>query len=357
MAPFFCQKRCGPILVLIGLNERGPMATPISNRITDAMTLAGISPAEHLLVAFSGGRDSVALVHALMEGGFCALTLVHVDHALRAESASEARWIRSFADLQKIPFISKRIPVKELARAHRKGLEETARSARYSCLANVARKRGISKVVLAHHADDQVETLVFRLLRGSGIDGLSAMATKSEHHIEGIPLMLLRPMLGVWRSEIDAMIQERRLPFLEDPSNAQHDFARNRIRHLLLPEMERVMRRPVRKALWRTAEVLRGEAEFMAEAEAALGELSETLDVSQLKVLPVALRRRRIARWLAMRGIPDISFELVEAVSGLAMRLKPSKVNLPKGAHARRKAGRIFVESPPISPQHEQAVF
>ena len=333
------------------------MAIHLSNRIADTMALAGVSPAEQLLVAFSGGRDSVALVDALLESGFHELTLVHLDHALRPESDSEAQWVKSFADQRKLPSVSKRLAVKELALTRGKGLEETARSARYSFFANVAKERGHSKIVLAHHADDQIETLVFRLLRGSGIDGLSAMATASEYHTDGTPLTLLRPMLGIWRSEIDAMIKERRLQFLEDPSNAKHEFTRNRIRHLLLPEMERVMQRPVRQVLWRTAEVLRGEAEFMAEAEASLGELSETLDASQLKGLPIALRRRRIARWLAMRGVPDISFELVEAVSELATRLKPSKVNLPKGAHARRKSGRIFIESPQCPPCTDGPLF
>jgi tRNA(Ile)-lysidine synthetase-like protein len=333
------------------------MPAHFTNRIADAMSLAGVSPAEQLLVAFSGGRDSVALVEALLMGGFHNLTLVHMDHALRPESASEAEWVKSFAERRNLPWISRRIAVQDLAAAHGTGIEETARSARYSFFAAVAKELGHSKVVLAHHADDQIETLVFRLLRGSGVVGLAAMATKSEIHTDGTSLTLLRPMLGIWRSDIDALILKRGLGFLEDPSNAKHDFTRNRIRHLLLPEMERVMRRPVRKALWRAAEVLRSEEEFMADAELALGGVSETLEVNELKCLPIALRRRRVARWLSLRGVPDISFEVVEAVSNLAIRFNPSKVNLPKGAHARRKAGRIFIESPQSnSPTEGQSI-
>lgn len=325
------------------------MPTDFTNRVANALALMGVSPAEHLLVAFSGGRDSVSLVEALLEGGFKELTLTHLDHSLRPESVAETDWVKDFARARNLNVVTERISIGDLAVEQGKGLEETARNARYTFFANVARERAVSKIVLAHHADDQIETLTFRLLRGSGLGGLSAMAPKSERHCEGVTLTLLRPMLGIWRSEIDSFIKKRDLAFLEDPSNAKHDFTRNRIRHMLLPEMERVMRRPVREVLWRTAEVLRAEAEFLAEAEQSLGAIPEKLKVTDLKALPLALRRRRVAKWLASQGVPDISYDLVEAVSQLALRLKPSKVNLPKGAHARRKAGWIFFEGSPLA--------
>jgi tRNA(Ile)-lysidine synthase len=154
-------------------------------------------------------------------------------------------------------------------------------------------------------------------------------------------------MLGIWRTEVDAFIQEHALPFLEDPSNALHDFTRNRIRHVLLPEMESVMRRPVRETLWRTAEVLRAESDFVKAQELSLGTVPEKLSVSQLRLLPLALRRRRVASWLSERGVADIGFDVVEAVAQLALHTKPAKVNLPKGAHARRRAGQIFFEGAP----------
>jgi tRNA(Ile)-lysidine synthetase-like protein len=323
------------------------------HRISEAMSSAGVATQDRLLVAFSGGRDSVALVEALLEAGFKKLVLLYLDHALREESAAEGDWVGAYARTRGLDFVVERIPVATLAAERQKGLEETARDARYAFFVRTATQNAVSKLALAHHADDQIETLIFRLLRGAGTGGLSAMAPESKHHAGDFTLTLLRPMLGIWRSEINAYIERRGAAFLEDPSNASHDFARNRIRHILIPEMERVMRRPVREALWRTADILRAEAEFGAHAEKALGAVTESLGVAELRTLPTALRRRRIARWLAMQGVPDIGYEIVEAVSQLALRLKPSKVNLPKGAFARRKAGRIFYMEPPLAPPSE----
>lgn len=325
------------------------MPADVTNRVAKALALSGVSPTDPLLVAFSGGRDSVSLVEALLRGGFNKLTLTHLDHSLRPESAAEAAWVKNFALERNLSVVTGRTPVAELAASVGKGLEETARDARYKFFAKVALDCSISKIVLAHHADDQIETLIFRLLRGAGMGGLSAMAPQSERHTDGFSLTLLRPMLAIWRSEIDAFITKLGVPFLEDPSNAKHDFTRNRIRHVLIPEMENVMRRPVREALWRTAEVLRAEGEFLTAAEHAVSGLPENLKVSELKALPIALRRRRVARWLKMQGVSDISYDLVEAVGQLALHLSPAKVNLPKGAHARRKAGLIFYERPPLA--------
>lgn len=157
-------------------------------------------------------------------------------------------------------------------------------------------------------------------------------------------MRLLRPMLGVWRSELDEWIAERGLTFCEDLSNADPRWARNRIRHGLLPEMERVMERSVKAALWRTAELLRAEADWMREHDAAGGELPVQLEVKALRALALAQRRLRITRWLAAHGVPEVGFELVEAVARLVIERFPAKVNLPGGRHVRRRGGRIFVE-------------
>jgi tRNA(Ile)-lysidine synthase len=320
------------------------MSPDFTKCIVGALASARVSSADPLLIGFSGGRDSVALTEALLLAGFSNLTLIHLDHALRPESAAEAEWVAAFARTRGLDFRIKRVAVAELAAQMGTGIEETARHARHAFFAEVAAERLCSSVLLAHHANDQIETLVFRLLRGAGPGGLSAMAPKSERHGPSHSYCLLRPMLGIWRSEIDAFVQKHGLPFLEDPANTLPDFTRNRIRHSLLNDMELCMRRPVHEALWRTAEVLRAEADFVKTAELSLGTVPEQLDVAELRQLPLALLRRRVARWLSERGVSDIGFELVESVAHLALRIAPAKVNLPKGAHARRKAGRIFFE-------------
>ena len=295
------------------------------------------------MLAFSGGRDSVLLAEILHAAGFAKLVLVHVDHGLRPESLEDARWAQEFASVRGIEFEHERIDVAALAAERGVGLEEAGRAARYAFFARVARKRGCHRVVLGHHADDQVETFLFRLLRGAGSGGLGAMAVESERVEDEIVLKLLRPMLSVWRADIDAAIEERKLAYREDASNTDPTWARNRIRHFL-PDLERVMQRPVRRALWRTAEVLRAEAEWLEESERAVGPLSPTLEVHQLRAMPLALQRRRVARWLQFHQVPEVGFDLIEKVLALAFQRNPAKLNLPGGRHVRRRAGIIFCE-------------
>ena len=320
------------------------MHSRLSQRIADALLSAGVPRESCLLVGFSGGRDSVALVALLQEAGFGGLTLLHLDHGLRSESRMDAEWCLEFGRARGLEVVVERTAVGGTEGGHGVGLEEKGRAARYAFFSRIALQRGIREVVLGHHADDQVETFLFRLLRGSGSLGLGGMAPWSER-VEGeVSLRLLRPMLGVWRTELDEWIARRGLTFCEDLSNADPRWARNRIRHGLLPEMERAMERPVKAALWRTAELLRAEADWLREHDAAGGELQEQLDVKSLRLLAVAQRRLRITRWLALHEVPEVGFELVEAVARLVSERFPAKVNLPGGRHVRRRAGRIFVE-------------
>jgi tRNA(Ile)-lysidine synthase len=320
------------------------VSSRLSQRIAQHLLLAGVTQDVRLLVGFSGGRDSVALVALLQEAGFTVLTLLHLDHGLRPESGADAQWCVEFGRARGLEVVAERREVGGTAGSRGVGLEEAGREARYAFYARMALERGIREVVLGHHADDQVETFLFRLLRGSGSLGLGGMAPVSER-VEGeVVLRLLRPMLGVWRAELDEWIAERGLSFCEDLSNADPRWTRNRIRHGLLPEMERVMERPVKAALWRSAELLRAEADWMRGLDEAGGELPQQLEVRDLRGRTVAERRLRITRWLALHGVPEVGFELVEAVARLAIERFPAKVNLPGGRHVKRRAGRIFVE-------------
>ena len=323
------------------------MNSSLTQRVLDAMHSAGVQRDAELLVGFSGGRDSVALVAMLHEGGFSRLTLLHLDHALRTDSGADARWCVEFGRERGLEVVVERCELGATPEGRAGiGLEEAGREARYAFFARTARLRGVRDVVLGHHADDQVETFLFRLLRGSGSPGLGGMAPESGRRVGEVELRLLRPMLGVWRSELDAWIGRRGLHYREDLSNADPRWARNRIRHELLPAMERAMERPVKAALWRTAELLRAEAEWLRESEAAVGEVEEELEVGALRALAQPLRRVRVARWLAVHGVNEVGFELVEAVARLALERSPAKVNLPGGRHVRRRAGRIFVQAP-----------
>jgi tRNA(Ile)-lysidine synthase len=316
----------------------------LCQRVADALLSAGVRRGDDLLVGFSGGRDSVALVALLQEGGFSRLTLLHLDHALRPESGEDAEWCREFARERGLGVVVERSEVGEnLGTCGGVGLEEAGRNARYGFFAQTAARLKIHEVVLGHHADDQVETFLFRLLRGSGSLGLGGMASTSVRETAEVSFRLLRPMLGVWRRELDEWIEQKGLIFREDLTNRDPRWTRNRIRHELLPEMERVMGRPVRAALWRAAELLRAESDWLRASECEGEVTQEWLEVPALRALPLALRRVRVNRWLLAQGVEMAGFELVEAVARLAVERFPAKINLPGSRYVRRRAGKIFV--------------
>ena len=309
------------------------------------LELGGLSRSARYLVGVSGGRDSVALLHALGEAGFKRLILCHLNHGLRGRAAAaDARFVAALAKRLGLECEAERVDVAGLAKEAGHSIETAARQARYAFFARVARRRRCRALFLAHHADDQVETLLFNLFRGTGRAGLGGMSPDSERTVDGIRLRLLRPLLGVWREEIDAYIAAHAVQFREDESNRALDFTRNRVRHELLPVLERVFGRDVRGAVWRAAAILRAEEEWLAAlAEEAHG---AELAVPALRQMPLAQQRRRIQAWLKKSGVPEVGFEQVETVRSLLLsgQNAPAKVNLPGNWHARRRAGKLFLE-------------
>lgn len=302
----------------------------------------GFAPEERCLVGVSGGRDSVTLLHQLHAVGFRELIVCHLDHGLRRESGAEARFVEKLAAQFQYEFVLQREDIGALAKRRRKSLETTAREARYSFFAHVARERDCPRLFLAHHADDQVETLLFNLFRGAAANGLAGMSPFTTRTIDGVALQISRPLLGTWREEIDAYVSRHRLAFVEDPSNADRKFTRNRLRHEIIPLLEQAYGRDIRRAIWRSAEILRAEDELLGDL---LGEVASELSVPALTLEPVAMQRRRLHAWLKSHGVPDVGFAEVETVRAL-LNSRPAKVNLPGGWHARRRAKRIFLERP-----------
>ena len=290
------------------------------------------------LIGVSGGRDSVVLLHLLAACGH-RLIVCHLDHALRNESRIEARFVENLAKQLDCEFVGKRENVAARAKRMKCSIETAAREARFGFFAKVGRVRGVRRLFLAHHADDQVETFLFNLLRGSGAAGLGAMrATSMRGELE-----VLRPLLGVWREEIDRYIAEHRLEFCEDSSNADRRHTRNRVRHEIVPMLTREFGREVRGALLRSAEILREEDAFLgALPELGMAEAAQ-LSVKGMRELPVAIQRRVLLGWLRARGVAEIGFEEVERVRSL-LAGRVAKVNLPGGKHARRREGKLFLE-------------
>lgn len=274
----------------------------------------------------------MALLQWLLDGGCRQLIVCHLDHGIRPASADDAGFVKAHAHMLRLPEYIERVEVTGAS------LEAAAREARYRFFARAARACGCDRIILAHHADDQVETFLFNLLRG----GPSAMKPSSARAVDGIALTLLRPLLGVWREEIDAYIAQHRVPFREDESNAETRFTRNRLRHESIPALSAAMGRDVRRAIWRAAAILSAEDEFIA-AQPALANSPAELEVAILRALPVALQRRLVHGWLTSRGVTSVGFDEVEAVLSL-LSSRVAKVNLPGNLSARRRAKRIFID-------------
>ena len=296
------------------------------------------------LVGVSGGRDSVALLHWLVGRDYKNLILCHFNHQLRGSSSNrDAKFVQNLADRYALDLETGSANVRALAVEQKISIEVAARHARYTFFAQVAKRKGVQTIFLAHHADDLVETFLINLSRGSGTTGLSAMREISKRRVDDVELTIVRPFVGIWRNEIDEYVREQRLKFREDESNKDLAALRNRIRKRIIPYLEKTLARNIRASIWRAAMIAAEEENWI---EDRLPEPSDSdLSVARLRDLPVALQRREILKWLRAQKIINVGFEVVEDVRGL---LKPetriAKVNLPEDRHVRRRAGKIFIE-------------
>jgi tRNA(Ile)-lysidine synthase len=318
-----------------------------------------------VVVAVSGGADSVALVLALNEltqGGQMSLgvRVAHLNHGLRGETGSEdARFVEKLAEGLRFEFVTEQADVRERAAQTGDNLEQAARRVRHEFLAQVAKECGARLVLMGHTMNDQAETVLLRLLRGSGAEGLGAMQAVREL-AETSGILLARPMLS-WarRVETEKYCRERGVEFRTDEMNADEEFSRVRVRRRLLPLMAEFNPRVV-ESLSRTAELLREDAAFVklaaselltsareagkAENErgaSALGSLS----VDILAGAPRAVCRRALRLWIA-EGRGDLRrLELVH-LNGIEKLLTGERggrrAELPGGSFVERRRGRLW---------------
>jgi tRNA(Ile)-lysidine synthase len=308
--------------------------------------LDGFPPEDRYLIGVSGGRDSVALLHQLLHAGYRRLILCHLDHQLRGRaSKADAAFVRQLAKRNKLEVEIGGADVKALAARSKQSIETAGRTARYEFFARVARRRRCRTLFLAHHADDLVETFLLNLFRGAGPVGFGGMRAIACRMVAGIELQIVRPLLGVWRDEINACLKEQRLEFRDDSTNETLDPVRNRMRRRIIPYIEKQLGRKVRRALWRAAVISADETEWLSTLTGS-GQLEgNDLSVKKLRAEPRALQRRTIQHWLQSREVPDLDFDTIERVRALLdPKPKSAKTNLPRNRHARRRAGKIFIE-------------
>ena len=300
--------------------------------------------ADRYLIGASGGRDSIMLLHALLAKGYRRLIVCHLNHQLRGRAAgADARFVSRLAEQYGLECEVAATDVRGFARQHRQSIETAARTARYAFFLEVARRRRCRTIFLAHHADDLVETFLFNLFRGAG--GGRAMQSIARHLLGKTTLIVVRPLLHVWRTEIDAYIRTAALEFREDASNADLAHVRNRMRHKIIPALEREFGRSIRKTVWRAAMISAEEDALLETMLPRDLHSREQLRLEGLKPRPLALQRRAIRAWLRHHEVPDVGFDLIERVRSLAdATAGPAKINLPGDRHARRRAGELFIE-------------
>ncbi len=285
---------------------------PVCDVVREAAARLRIPRGAPLVLAVSGGPDSMAMLHAVAslapEMGW-DLTVAHLDHALRAESADDARFVADAASALGLPSRARRTDVAALAASNREGLEEAGRRARYAFFTDVAARLARGALVLtAHTADDQVETILLHLARGSGLAGLRGIAERRGS--------LVRPLLRARRAELRGALDAAGIAYRDDPTNSDEVFARNRARSELVPALERLHAGAI-PSVMRLARLLAADDELLetlaATALASRRRPDGRVDWSDPP--PQALARRALRQ---AAGEPAPTAERIEALDAAA---------------------------------------
>ncbi len=309
-----------------------------------------LQPGQRLLVAVSGGQDSLCLVKLLLDlqpKWNWHLAIAHCDHGWRADSAANAQYIAVLAQQWQLPFF---LEMADPAQTETK-TEAAARQWRYQALGTIAQAHNYTAVVTGHTASDRAETLLYNLMRGSGTDGLQALAWQRPLTPK---IQLVRPMLEVSRSATAQFCDQQGLRIWPDSSNQDLEYRRNRIRKELLPYLQTHFNPQVERAIAQTAEVLQAEVTYLElESDRLLHSAHPPADQSPraglnrhiLQQAPLALQRRAIRQFL-QTNLPSMpTFDQIETVVGLLTAPNRSRSeSLPGGAIAEVDAAWIWLK-------------
>ena len=292
---------------------------------------------DSVLIALSGGADSVVLAHVLhslaTEYGL-RLAVAHLNHQLRdTESDRDADFVAEFSGKLALPYYIEKADVRHLQRESRFSLEEAAREARYAYFERIAAKNRFTKIATGHHANDNAELVLLNLMRGSGPLGLSGIRPIRDDNI-------IRPLIDLKRSEIMNYIDELKLPYVTDSSNSDLAFRRNRIRHHLIPDLESHYNPEIIAALNRLGNIIRAEDDWMDSLikpefnRCVVIEASDavSIDLKCMAQLAFAVKRRLIRKaiFCVKKNLRRITLQHIDAVLCLAdSGSSPSCLDLP----------------------------
>ena len=284
-----------------------------------------------IVVGVSGGPDSLCLLDILHRLEY-SIIVAHLDHNLRPESGEDARYVQSIATNMGIAVVVQKHDVAAFAQNEKLSIEEAARVARYGFLFALAREHSAAAVAVAHSADDQAETVLMHLLRGSGLAGLRGMAYRIIHPDWDDNIPLIRPLLGNWREEIEAYCDDRQLQPVIDASNQDTVYYRNRLRHELIPYLQSYNPK-VKEVVWRMAQSLEGDYQVLDEVvQQAWKHCHVTTGIDYVKISLQALRsmskglQRNILRKAIFdlrEQLRDVSFDSIDRA--IAFIAEPSQ--------------------------------
>jgi tRNA(Ile)-lysidine synthase len=325
-----------------------------------------LSRGEKILVAVSGGLDSMTLLyalHALAKKWRWKISVAHFNHQLRGNSSNaDEKLVRKIAAALKLPFAIERADVKSFAKKSKLSTEMAARKLRHEFFARTAREQKIKIVALAHHADDQVELFFLRLLRGAGGEGLAGMKWSAPSPADK-KITLVRLLLGLTKNEIEEFARESKITFREDATNFSSDFLRNRIRNELLPLLRENYQPGLNKTILRLMEIVGAESDFVGET--ARDWLKKTVGTDLLigqdarqrnfnfEKLPLVIQRRILQSQLVELGVAT-DFELVESLRQTADRFVSVGSNI---SVARDLKGKIILRAEQISRFNEDELI
>lgn len=308
-----------------------------------------ISPGDRVIVGVSGGADSVCLLRALSayrrEIPF-TLFVVHVEHGIRgAESLADAAFVKALCEKLEVPFYMKTYDVEAYAKEHRMTVEEAGRSVRYACFEELRTELGAEKIAVAHNQNDQAETVLWNLVRGSGLKGLGGIRPVRDH--------IIRPLLFLGRTEIEEILNGIGQPWRTDRTNLETDYTRNRLRHEILPKMEKDLNRQALQHIAQAAQRLQEvEAYIEKQTGKAAGRSVETkkdgsvvllLDgyEQQEELIQQELLKRALDCLSGGNGRKDIGSVHLHQLAELAKKDCGREIQLPGGILAVRENGCI----------------
>lgn len=319
-----------------------------------------IQPDDSVIVGVSGGPDSVALLktlHSLNAAKNLRLRLyaAHLNHQLRGDfSEEDEQFVQDLANELSLPFISKRVNIRKIASETKLSLEETARKERYTFYSEASQNYNVSHVATGHNADDNAETILHRIIRGTGAPGLGGIPIKRLLS-PGTPQLIIRPLLFAWKKEILEYLNKDQTKYRVDASNYEKEYTRNRIRHELIPLLEHKYNPNIKNALSRLSQILTINNEYLLAACESVFENAIMKEPDNAYVLNAGflLKQPKIMQFLLLQKLLHVMHIPLKAIhyghysmilEGLAQKGNVKKFQLPGKITLRYEQGRLFLE-------------